>query len=539
MLSTSALAQQPPTWSPAPFQSQAAQVAQGNQATQTNTVSSAPQLPVNKLRSNDPAANNDTTVLRWKVASSDSQAAPANKSYSQVMRPAENQDQRSASALSDVVTASHVIHQPQPTEPRSSFKLQPARISRASSTTDPIALGDPSVQLASHNAVARAPSSRDSSTTSGVWYDRDSKVASHGKNRIQRTGYQEDAESILPNEEPPAVNLPPQLNGTKPQDLPPASNPLDELEKTPKSTLREPLRETKEDPSRKNPSNRSLLNQDENNPFPQGSKKKNNDDSPSDTARTDEPEPIKPKADRDPAPKPPKRADRSVVDCDVIRQLAKTQQAIDDVNVNSSPNFVQGIKSKNQKTPNTKESFVQSAEVRTWYNYDSEIVAVGKLLDLQRGKVLIEAEDGTRVSYLMRKLSDADNAYVSQAWGFPISCTIEDRLFPSRDFVETTMTFKASGACHKPLYFEDVQLERYGHEWGPFAQPVISSAHFFGNIAVLPYKMGIHPPNECQYSLGYYRPGSCAPWTIGPVPISLRGALMQAKVVTGAALALP
>jgi len=45
--------------------------------------------------------------------------------------------------------------------------------------------------------------------------------------------------------------------------------------------------------------------------------------------------------------------------------------------------------------------------------------------------------------------------------------------------------------------------------------------------------------NECQYALGHYRPGNCAPWTVGPVPISLRGALLQAKVVTGAVLILP
>ena len=99
------------------------------------------------------------------------------------------------------------------------------------------------------------------------------------------------------------------------------------------------------------------------------------------------------------------------------------------------------------------------------------------------------------------------------------------------------MTWKASGLCHKPLYFEEVNLERYGQTAGPFAQPVLSTAHFFVNIAVLPYKMGIHPPTECQYALGYYRPGNCAPWIIPPVPISLRGALFQAGAV-GAGIAL-
>ncbi len=54
------------------------------------------------------------------------------------------------------------------------------------------------------------------------------------------------------------------------------------------------------------------------------------------------------------------------------------------------------------------------------------------------------------------------------------------------------MTWKASNLCHSPLYFEDVNLERYGHTHGPLLEPLVQSAHFFANIAVLPYKMGVH-----------------------------------------------
>ena len=84
-----------------------------------------------------------------------------------------------------------------------------------------------------------------------------------------------------------------------------------------------------------------------------------------------------------------------------------------------------------------------------------------------------------------------------------------------------------------------VDLERYGHEWGPVVQPAISTVRFFGDLAVLPYKMGIHPPNECQHPLGYHRPGSCAPWGVRPIPISGRGAVAQAAFVTGTVFALP
>jgi hypothetical protein len=102
-----------------------------------------------------------------------------------------------------------------------------------------------------------------------------------------------------------------------------------------------------------------------------------------------------------------------------------------------------------------------------------------------------------------------------------------------------TFTFTASSLCHKPLYFEDIQLERYGHSAGPLLQPFKSTAHFFVRAALLPYQMGINPPNECQYALGYYRPGDCAPWLRDPFPISPRGLLYEAGFAVGAAFLIP
>jgi hypothetical protein len=326
------------------------------------------------------------------------------------------------------------------------------------------------------------------------------------------------------------LGLPP----VQPQ-LPPASNetlanPTLQLPNAPDA---EPPRMQAAPPQQ----NRSLLPPEEvPNPFPGSKKQQSNDErSPSDNI---EPPTFNPRKDLDRAPAPPRRSNRSLANCDNLRQLVN-ESDIKNIKINSSPEFIEGYKSKGRGANNSKEAFIKSAPIRTWYDLDGAVIADGKLLDLTLGTVVLEKADGTRTSILMRKLSEADRVYVSDAWGMPITCSVDDGSFPRRDFTDTTVTWKASGACHKPLYFEEVQLERYGHEWGPFAQPAISTAHFFGSAAVLPYKMGIHPMNECQYSLGYYRPGSCAPWTVGPVPISLRGALFQAKAVTGAVLAIP
>lgn len=123
---------------------------------------------------------------------------------------------------------------------------------------------------------------------------------------------------------------------------------------------------------------------------------------------------------------------------------------------------------------------------------------------------------------------------------FPLECRRAiDPTFEPRAWNQITYLWKASGLCHKPLYFEQEQLERYGHTAGPVLQPIVSGAHFFGTLPILPYKMGLEPPQECIYTLGHYRPGSCAPYMIQPLGFTWRAAAFQAGAVTGTAFAVP
>jgi hypothetical protein len=176
---------------------------------------------------------------------------------------------------------------------------------------------------------------------------------------------------------------------------------------------------------------------------------------------------------------------------------------------------------------------------RTWRNREGESVAVGFLKGVRFRQVTIATEDGREVRVPLGELSDDDWCFLAAWWEVPTECALGGRSFTPRTWEPLTFTWKASALCHKPLYFEEVQLERYGHTAGPFLQPALSGAHFFANIAVLPYKMGINPPTECRYPLGYYRPGNCAPWLVPPVPISLRGGLIQAGAVVGGVALFP
>ena len=108
----------------------------------------------------------------------------------------------------------------------------------------------------------------------------------------------------------------------------------------------------------------------------------------------------------------------------------------------------------------------------------------------------------------------------------------------SRAWPTSVYAWEAPSLCHRPLYFEDENLERYGQSFG-MVQPAVSAAHFFGRAVALPYQMGAFPPHECVYTLGKGRPGSYTPYYVYRPPVSARGALYQAGAVTGLSFFVP
>ncbi len=228
---------------------------------------------------------------------------------------------------------------------------------------------------------------------------------------------------------------------------------------------------------------------------------------------------------------------RSGLTCEEFRQRI-ADQSIRDVSLDISPPFRPDVIAEDEYQK-LKQKFDEKQETRQWRSIAGLPLASGRLVDLAYEKAVVRTEYGSTEELPINRLSEADLAYIADNWGLPSECLIEQVAYTPRTWTKTTMTWKASNLCHKPLYFEEVNLERYGHTAGPFLQPVVSSAHFFANIAVMPYKMGIHPPSECQYALGYYRPGNCAPWIVPPIPLSLRGGLTQAAAMTGAFWLIP
>ncbi len=105
----------------------------------------------------------------------------------------------------------------------------------------------------------------------------------------------------------------------------------------------------------------------------------------------------------------------------------------------------------------------------------------------------------------------------------------------------------ASCFCTNPLYFEEINLERYGYGCsllGPCSsnslQSAVSAAHFFATVPILPYKMAVDCPGECDYTLGHYRPGSCPPWRYHDFTrLSALGGLSAGGVAVGIIFLIP
>lgn len=84
--------------------------------------------------------------------------------------------------------------------------------------------------------------------------------------------------------------------------------------------------------------------------------------------------------------------------------------------------------------------------------------------------------------------------------------------------------------CHKPTYFEDANLERYGYShWGPL-QSAASGADFYLRAVTLPYAMLLQPPCEPVYTLGYYRLGSGVPYRDSCPLLNPEGGVFEAAV---------
>lgn len=113
-----------------------------------------------------------------------------------------------------------------------------------------------------------------------------------------------------------------------------------------------------------------------------------------------------------------------------------------------------------------------------------------------------------------------------------------DETFPGGMPPDVFLSYTPWTFCYRPLYFEDIKLERYGENIG-YAQTGLSGVRFFGSILALPYKMTNRPPRSCQCSNGFSRCGDCPLPGYGRREFRLDASLIEAAAVVGVVYLLP
>jgi hypothetical protein len=136
----------------------------------------------------------------------------------------------------------------------------------------------------------------------------------------------------------------------------------------------------------------------------------------------------------------------------------------------------------------------------------------------------------------MRMRQEALGRPVPERIVFPDQPDLSAEVYQPRMLPPSRLLVEPAYVCHRRLYFEQINAERYGWDLG-FIHPFLASAEFFAGVAVLPYKLGQCRKYEC--SAGYPLPGDPVPFLVYPPEWSLTGAMAQAGTVLMGLLIFP
>jgi hypothetical protein len=93
--------------------------------------------------------------------------------------------------------------------------------------------------------------------------------------------------------------------------------------------------------------------------------------------------------------------------------------------------------------------------------------------------------------------------------------------------------------CYQPLYFQEVNVERYGRSFGIF-QPAVSVASFYGRVPLLPYMVFARPARQCTCPPHWTLPGYRIPeWERHEFVPSISGAAAESAAIYGLILLIP
>ncbi len=202
------------------------------------------------------------------------------------------------------------------------------------------------------------------------------------------------------------------------------------------------------------------------------------------------------------------------------------------------PGFKPEVPNLNSATPEEIENELKAQGLGSEYDEIKPIQSISPFVDYEPDKKLRAEDPGRHLCFPEEVRSDLISNANVQCPGIESLPGSEKSL--SRNFAHLDYTWKASNINSYPLYFEDPNLERYGHSHRKLIQPIASITRFNLQLLGLPYQMAMQPVSKCVYPLGHYRPGDvCAPKYHYQIPLNPWAALAVAEVYTGLFFLIP
>jgi hypothetical protein len=113
---------------------------------------------------------------------------------------------------------------------------------------------------------------------------------------------------------------------------------------------------------------------------------------------------------------------------------------------------------------------------------------------------------------------------------FPNDPIISLETYQGRKWYPMRLEVAPYYLCHGRLYFQQINLERYGWGFGAFT-PLLSGLGFLYDFVTLPYHMASEPCRCIEYNTGLCLPGDPVPFLLYPWEISATGFVAEVGTI--------
>jgi hypothetical protein len=121
---------------------------------------------------------------------------------------------------------------------------------------------------------------------------------------------------------------------------------------------------------------------------------------------------------------------------------------------------------------------------------------------------------------------------------FPEEPILSRDAYAGRSWSPMSEHAEPNYVCHKRLYFEQLNAERYGWDLG-ILHPLLATGKFYWDVATYPYHAATAPCRKFECSAGYCLPGDPVPLLLYPPEFSWTGLAAQGAVIGGLYALIP